>query len=369
MISWWRTELGEASLTHVGAAMAARQFSDGTFSLGCAAAIGQLLKAPHVVMTPSGSAALLMAMMALEIGPGDEVIVPDITWIATAHAASLLGARIRLVDTLPDTPLLDVGKVEAALTSATKAIVAVHLNGRSVDMPALMALARARRIAVVEDAAQAIYSYRNGGFLGTHGDIGCISLGMTKLVSAGQGGAVVTRDATLYDRMRRIKYHGVETDAAGREHYRLQGFNFKMSDLCAALAHQQILDIDSRRNHVVAVYDAYRAGLAGLTDIEILSVDVQSGEIPLWTEVATPRREALVAFLAERGIETRRIHEPLHRAPHLLGPDQDGRAFPLATRLAAEGLILPCGPAQPLKAVEQTIEAIRAFLSEGTGSA
>ena len=361
MIPWWRTELGEASLARVGAAMAARQFSDGIFSRDCESAIGRLLDVPHVVMTPSGSAALLLAMMALGIGPGDEVVMPDITWIATAHAASLLGARVRLVDTLPDTPLLDVGRVAEALTPATKAIVAVHLNGRSTDMPALMALAETRGIAVVEDAAQAIYSYRHGRFLGTHGDIGCISLGMTKLVSAGQGGAVVTRNPALHDRMRRLKYHGVETDAAGREHYRFQGFNFKMSDLCAALAHEQILDIDRRRDHVVSVYEAYRSGLAGLAGVDLLSVDVQSGEIPLWTEISTARREALMAFLIGQGIETRRLHEPLHLAPHLAGPGEDGRAFPAATRLSGEGLILPCGPAQPLEAVEKVVAAIRAF--------
>jgi dTDP-4-amino-4,6-dideoxygalactose transaminase len=177
--------------------------------------------------------ALTMSLLTLGIGPGDEVIVPNRTFMATAHAALILGAKVRLVDVLPDRPLLDVAQVEAAITPRTKAVLAVHLNGRAVDMPALKALAPRHNLKVVEDAAQAFLSKGSFGWLGAQSDFGCFSLGMTKLVSTGQGGFVVTRDESLYHRMRRVQCHGVVDTLI--DTYEMLGSNFKFNDVLASI--------------------------------------------------------------------------------------------------------------------------------------
>lgn len=355
-VDWWRTKIDEGARARITAAIDGENFSNGPVTAELERKFAESLGVPHALLVPSGSAALLMAMVALGIGPGDEVIAPNITWIASIHGAALLGAKVILVDTEADRPLMHCGAVERAITPRTKAIVPVHLNGRAVDMKRLRSLAARHGIRIVEDAAQALFSRSADGYLGTLGDVGCYSLGMTKLISSGQGGLVVTRDESLYRALHTAKYHGVVTDANGDETYTGLGFNMKFNDLAASLAFDQVLTVDERIARVTRIYRAYEAGLGNLPNIRLIEVNVDEGEVPLWTEIRSSRREELMAYLAEHGIGTRRLHPPLHHARHLVGEDVD---FPNSIAFGAEGLILPCGPWQPLETVERVISLIR----------
>jgi perosamine synthetase len=357
-ITWWRTSVGDEARDRVISTIGAENFSDGPVTRALEREFATALGVPHALLVPSGSAALLLALLACDVGPGDEVIVPDVTWVATAHAAALLGAKVRLVDTRPDLPLMDVTLVEPLIGPKTRVIMPVHLNGRQVDMVALVALAARHGVRIVEDAAQAIFSKAAAGKAGTIGDIGCYSLGMTKLISTGQGGLVVTRDAALHDKLHAAKYHGVTTDHEGIETYSSLGFNFKFNDVAAAVGFDQVLNADDRIAAVCRIYEAYEDGLANLPHLRLLAVDLAAGEVPLWTEIRTPHREALYHYLAQRGIMTRRLHPPLHLAPHL---SDDQSRFPCAIKLSAEGLCLPCGPAQSMSNVERVIETLRSW--------
>ena len=356
-ISWWRTSVGEAEVSSVSEALRNEHLSQGPLVAEFEEKISQALDVPYVVTTPSGSASLLMAMLAIGIGPGDEVIVPNITWIASAHGAALLGAKIVLADTLEDRPILDVGQIENLITENTKAVVPVHLNGRAADMAALKDLAAKHGFAIIEDACQALFSKNAEGCLGTGADIGCFSLGVTKLITTGQGGFVVTRNADTFEKLKAIKMHGVVTDDDGLETYQRPGFNFKFAGVLAAIGLEQLTYVEERKKQVRAIHDRYAPVLAELDTLRHIPVEVDAGELPLWVEIATPHREALRTFLAEKGIQTQRVHLSLDHAAHLDGAGQ----YPNSQKLSREGLILPCGPSQPLENVDRVIAALKEF--------
>src|SRR6266705_1190977 len=159
---------------------------------------------PHALVVNNATVALTIALQGLGIGPGDEVIVPDFTFIATAHAVSLAGAAPVFADVSRDTFTLDLGDAERRITSRTRAILPVHLNGRACDMKQADEFARKHKLALIEDAAQAMGSSQRGQFLGTFGDAGVFSLGTTKIITCGQGGIILTRRKGLYEAFARI---------------------------------------------------------------------------------------------------------------------------------------------------------------------
>jgi len=355
-IPWWHTAIGERERAYLLQAFDQRRFSMGPVSEQLQEALAAKMDVPHVVLTPSGTAALTMALMACDLEAGDEVIVPDLTWIATAQAATTLGAKVVLVDSGEDSPCLDVAAVARAITPRTKAILPVHFHGRTCDLASLRTLAEQHGVRLIEDACKAMFCRTSAGHLGTIGDIGCFSLGMISLISAGYGGFAVTHDPELHRRMRLIRDHGVARIPSDR--YERNGFNFKISDLLCAIALGQLERLDEKLVHLADVHRRYVAGLSDLDWISVIPIETHAGEIPLCVDLLTPHRNALCAFLAERGIQTSAFHPPLHEAGYL---DQGGARFDNAERYASEGFMPPCGPAQPLANVDRAIEAIRAF--------
>src|SRR3989338_9636586 len=171
-MNWWNIEFGDEEADATSLAIRMKNISQGKLTLEFEQKLAEILEVPYVVCTTSGSMALLMAYMALGIKPGDEIIIPNRTFIATAHAAMLLGAKGVLVDARPDLPTMDVSQLEREVTARTRAIMPVHLNGRAVDMTAVNQVAKEYGLLVVEDAAQALFSRNADGFLGTQSDAG-----------------------------------------------------------------------------------------------------------------------------------------------------------------------------------------------------
>lgn len=352
-VPWWRSKIAESDISAAVSAIRAEHVSMGPVTAQLEQKLANMLGVPYAVVTTSGSVALTLAMMALEISPHDEIIVPDRTFIATAHAATLLGAKIVLADCLSDEPTVDPEEISKKITPRTKAIIIVHLNGRACRIDEIAEIARAHELPIVEDAAQAIFSRSNSGNLGTLGTMGCFSFGMTKLVSTGQGGAVVTRDERLYEKLRAMRNHGVR-DTISHE-YLMAGNNFKFTDIQAAIGLGQVARADEKVKHCNTIYREYRAGLADLNDVSLLDVDVDNGECALWAEIVSPCRDELSIWLASHGIQTRKFLPSLHTAPHLAC----GGKFPNSTHFERTGLVLPSGPTQPLENVQRTIAIIR----------
>lgn len=230
------------------------------------------MAARHAVGVTSGTAALLTALAALGVGPGDEVLVPTYTWVATVNAVIHVGAVPVFVD-IDETLTMDPAAIEAAVTPRTKAVLPVHMRGAGADMAPLLDVARRHRLRVIEDAAQAVGGRYRGARLGTLGDLGAYSLQYHKVITTGEGGMVVTNDAGLWERA--VRYHDQgsvrmeeldETIPAGSE--LMIGINFRMNEITGAIGLVQLARMDSiiarMRAHKAAITDGLR-GLGGVT--------------------------------------------------------------------------------------------------------
>src|SRR3984893_13883627 len=240
-ISWWSPEMTGSELALVKGVIDSDFLNDGEVTEEFARKIAKLVDAKFVVGVTSGTSAIYLSLVALGIGHGDEVIVPDITFIATANAVSMTGATPVLVDVDLSTLNLGVAAMEAGITSKTKAVVPVHISGRAADMKEILRVCGEHRVAVVEDAAEAFCSRHDGRHLGTFGQAGCFSFSPNKVITTGQGGVIVTNEEAIFHRLRELKDQGrpVRGTGGADTHDRI-GFNFKLTNLQAAVGLGQL---------------------------------------------------------------------------------------------------------------------------------
>ena len=352
-IPWWNVDLGQEAAEAVAEAVRGRNVSMGRLAEEFENQMAARLEVPHVVAVTNGSMALTAALMELGIGPGDEVIVPAMTWVATAHAAFMLGAKVVLADIAADCPVIDPEAAERAVTSRSKAIIPVHWNGRACDMDALRKLAEARGLALIEDAAQALFcTDSQGRRLGTMGRCGCFSLAMNKLLTSGQGGFIATADSEVNRRLRLIRLHGVASVMLPE--WDLPGSNFRYTDVLAAIGLSQL---KKWRQRLEGVWRTYAIYADNLTDSEVFRLHRPSGpgQVPVSVEAETPDPQGLTAFLKSRGIEARPMYAPLYKVPHLA---QDG-PYPNADRYAGRAIFLPGGPDRSEEELMLVVEALR----------
>lgn len=270
----------------------------------------------YAIATSSCTGALHMGMAALGIGPGDEVIMADTNWIATASPIVHLGAKPVFVDILPDSWCIDPDKAEAAITPNTKAIVAVHLYGNLCDMDRLLAIGEKYGIPVIEDAAEAIGSIYHGKRAGSMGKFGSFSFHGTKTLTTGEGGMFVTSDANLFERVLTLSNHGRARGQTKQFWPDLIGFKYKMSNLQAAIGCAQMERIDdliARKRQILALY---KDQLAGLTCIS-MNPEPKGVENGAWmptvvfSEQSDVTREKLLSAFASENIDARVFFWPL----------------------------------------------------------
>ena len=296
-----------------------------------------------------------MSMMAAGIGPGDEVIVPNRTWVATAHAPLLLGATVKLVDVEVERPIISLESIEQAINQNTRAIIPVHLNGRSADMRSINKIAKRYNLHVVEDAAQALGSKNEDGFLGTQSDMGCFSFSVAKIISTGQGGFIATNNEKIYSDLISIRTQGVG-DVVNASWNR-PGFNFRFTDILASIGRIQLGLLPDRIKRVIAIYKMYEEGLEGLSFIKIIPVNHNFGEVPVYVEVLCNFRNELIAFLVDSGIQCRPFYPDLNKAEYL----ENNGDFPNSKCFGIKGLYLPAGPDQSNDAIKYVISQIKCF--------
>lgn len=313
--------------------------------------------ADHAVGVANGLDALILPLRALDIGPGDEVIVPSNTYIATWLAVTAVGARPVPVEPDPATHNIDPARIAAAITPATRAILPVHLYGQPADLDPILALARQHGLAVVEDAAQAHGARYRGRRIGAHGDVVCWSFYPGKNLGAlGDGGAVTTNRADLADRIRVLRNYGSRVKYVNE----VQGVNSRLDPIQAAVLRAKLPHLDAWTDRRRAIAAAYAEGLR---DSGLILPHVPDWAEPAWHlyVVRSPDRDGLQKRLAEAGVGTL-IHYPI--PPHMqeayadLGLAAD--ALPLARDLSGEVLSLPMGPQLPLADVARVIDAVRA---------
>jgi dTDP-4-amino-4,6-dideoxygalactose transaminase len=313
--------------------------------------------ARHCVGVASGMSAIELALQAAGVGAGDEVIVPAYTWVATWLAVSRTGAEPVGVDVLEDTYNVDPGRIEAAITDRTAAIVPVHLRGEPADMEAIGSIAAAADLLLIEDAAQAAGAAYGDRRVGGIGDATAFSFYPTKNLGAlGDAGAITTDDSELAERLRRLRNYGM------RDRYEIEeaGVNARLSEIQAAVLRLLLPRLDGWNRTRASLAGVYRDALAGHNQIALPSVATQAE--PVWHlfVIGHPDRERCAEALAAEGIETL-VHYPL--LPHLTGPYRERwpqGSFPVAERLAARALSLPLYPQLEPATCERVAAAVLA---------
>jgi len=317
----------------------------------------EYLGADHVIGVGNGLDALRLTLTALDVGPGDEVILPVNTFIATALAVSGCGARPVFVDCEPRTYNLDTRQIVSRITSRTKAVIAVHFAGRAADMDAVGAVAAEHGLQVVEDVAQAAGATLHGRRCGTIGHAGCFSFYPAKNLGAfGDVGAVATDDAALAERIARLRHYG---QRRRYEHLEL-GYNSRLDTLQAAVLNVKLPHLDVWNSARAAHAAWYRERLAGVGDLVFPAAASKGTHVHHLCIVETERRDALQAHLTACGIETL-IHYP--QPLHLQMPYRDlgyrRGEFPAAERAAERMLSLPLYPELPTTQREYVVDSIR----------
>jgi dTDP-4-amino-4,6-dideoxygalactose transaminase len=339
--------------------------SQGAFTLGTEleafeAEFADYCEAEHAVGVSSGTEALVLAMRALEIGPGDEVIVPTNSFIATAEAVSLVGATPSLVDVDPDTHLLTAEAVAAAITPATRCVIPVHLFGATVDMNPILEVAREAGIEVIEDTCQAHGARYRGQRVGTLGTFGCFSFYPTKNLGGwGDGGAVVTADAELADRVRLLRSHGERP----RYHHQIPGTTARLDALQAAILRPKLRRLEAWNDRRRELGARLRAGLAG-SDVQLIAPACADGDhVYHLFVVRSADRDGLRAHLERAGISSA-VHYPvpIHMTEAYAGLGLAG-SLPVAEAHAEQICTLPLWPGMSDEEADRVIEAVRSFSS------
>ena len=317
--------------------------------------------AAHAVATCNGTVALHLALYGLGIGPGDEVIVPSFTYIASVNAVSYTGARPVLADSRAADWLLDPEHAEALITPRTRAIMAVHLYGAACDMTALRAIADRHGLAVVEDAAEALGTTISGRHAGTFGDAAAFSFFGNKTVTTGEGGMAVCDDPALAARM--LQARGQGQSFTRRYWHEVMGFNYRMTNVAAAIGCAQMERLDAILARKRALAARYRALLAGVpVAFQQAMPGVESAE---WlVSVLLPEgvdRDAVMACMAAHGVETR----PVFHCAHTMPVQHQAVRLPVAEGIAARGISLPSFPG--LTGMEQ--DRVAEALAEALASA
>lgn len=338
-IPWWSPQMTGSEYALVKDVLDTNYVNEGDVTALFEQSIAKLVGARYAVSVTSGTIAIFLSLAALGVGPGDEVIVPDVTFIATANAVRLAGANPVLVDIDPSTLNIGPEEVTKAITPRTKAIVPVHISGRAANMPAIMEIARSYNLFVVEDAAEAFMSSLNGKFLGTFGQTGCLSFSPNKTITTGQGGMVLTDDDSVHARLRELKDQGRPVRGTGGDdiHFSV-GYNFKLTNLQAAVGLGQLTVLSQRIERQKRIYSIYSENLESLEAISLPGFRIEEGEVPQWTDAIVDRRNELDAYLSDRNIFCRRFWFPIHtQKPYLMLDDK----FPASSRLVPRALWLP----------------------------
>jgi len=365
-IPWWQPETGSRELHLVEEVLRSNFLNDGQYTLRFEKELAHRLGCKHVIAVSSGTAALFVSLAGLGLGTHDEVLVPDVTFIATANAVTLTGAMPILVDVDPATLTLGPESMRRAITSQTKAVIPVHISGRAADLEAITAIAAEHGLCVIEDAAQALMSKHHGRCLGTIGHAGCFSFSPMKTITTGQGGAVATDNDKLVARIRELKDQGRPArGTGGNDLHPTVGYNFKLTNLQAAIGLAQLDTLNDRLKRLRKIYQIYAEQLSDQPELKLIGFDLDQGESPQWIDCLAEKRDELVEFLRDHRIDSRPYWYPLHTQEPYRQPDHK---FPHSTRQTEKALWLPSAFTMTDDDVDRVCQTIRQFYNAAISS-
>lgn len=317
--------------------------------------------ARHAATVCNGTVALHLALVALGLGPGDEVIVPSLTYVASVNAITYTGATPVFVDSEAHTWQMDPADVRRKISQRTRAIMAVHLYGHPCDLDELGAIARESNLFLVEDCAEAIGTLHNGNHVGTSGNISTFSFFGNKTITTGEGGMVVTDDESLFSRVTRLRGQGL---APNREYWHdVVGFNYRMTNICAALGVAQLQRVEAFIERKRMIAERYCRRLVGLP--LSLHTEREGSRHSYWMCTLllhdAKQRSPLREHLAGAGIETRPAFHPVHTMPMYVKP---GVTLPVAEGIGARGVNLPSWPGLTDEQVDAICSHIHGYFAK-----
>lgn len=362
MIPVYQPYLGEREKTYVNQCLDSTWISSrGEFIARFEHGFADYIGAEHATTVCNGTVAIHLALMALGIGPGDEVIVPALTYIASVNTIIQAGATPVFVDSLENSWQIDPEAVRRKIGPKTRAVMVVHLYGLPCDMDAITALCTEHDLLLVEDCAEAFGSRYKGRHVGTFGDAATFSFFGNKTITTGEGGMVVVRDRRVFDKACHLKNQGVSPT---REYWHdVLAYNYRMTNMCAAIGLAQLEQADEIISRKRRIADGYREGLSGLplkTHDELPGTAHSFWMCSIVVDEAT-LRDPLRDHLRQAGIETRPLFHPAHVMPHCAV----GESFPVAESLSARGINLPSYPGLSRQDLNLIIGSIRGFFGDG----
>jgi perosamine synthetase len=302
----------------------------------------QFCNVPHAIACSNGTVALHLALLALGVGPGDEVLVPTLTYIASANAVRYCGAEPVFVDSEPRTMNLDPASVEQHITPRTKGILVVHLYGHPVDMDPIRTVAKRHGLWIVEDAAEAHGAEYKGVRAGGLGDIATFSFYGNKIVTTGEGGMITTHDPELARKMTLFRGQGMDSER--RYWFPVVGYNYRMTNICAAIGLAQMEQIGEHTSKRFRAQAWYQSQLQTAEEFLILPLEEPWAKHSFWSyairlkDNVAVTRDQFMQLLAADGIETRPVFYPMHVMPPY---QRDGIKLPVAEQIAERGICLP----------------------------
>lgn len=319
--------------------------------------IAEYTKVKHCVVVNNGTVSLTLAALAVGVKAGDEVIVPNYTMIATPNSVLLFGAKPVFVDVERATLCLDIQKVKKAITKKTKAIMLVSSNGRypASGIEAFVRLCKQHNLILIEDSAQSLGShYPDGRHIGSVGAVGSFSFSAPKVVSTGQGGALITNDDDIARRLRKLKDFG--RTSGGTDLHDSIGYNFKFTELQACLGIEQMKKLAWRVKRKKEIYRLYKKLLRGIKEISFFEQDLVH-TTPWFIDVLVERREALMKFLKENGVGTRLMYPPINKQQAYRYKGE----YPVSNLVGEKGLWLPSASQLTDREVRRVCAAIATF--------
>lgn len=304
----------------------------------------------------NGTVSLSIALLACGIGAEDEVIVPDYTMVATPNAVELIGAKAIFVDIDIHNLCMDFEKMKDAVTERTRAVILVSINGRYPErIEKFVSFCREREIYLIEDAAQSLGSFHCGKHIGRYGDVGSFSFSAPKIITTGQGGALITDNEEIFRKILKVRDFGREK--GGSDHYLTKGWNFKFTDIQAVIGLEQMKKLPDRVTRKKEIGRMYQDFLSGISGIEQISTDLDE-TAPWFYDILCEDRQGLMAYLKEKNIGTRPFYPALHGEPAY---DYSDLSFPIAEDVAKRGLWLPSSVTLRNEEVAYICDCIKAY--------
>ena len=318
-------------------------------------AMAEYTGAQHAIAVFNGTVALHLALAGLEIGPGDEVIVPDFTYVASTNAVLYVGATPVFVDVDPGSWNMDMGQVEAKITDRTKAILYTNVYGTPADYTAIQAIAKRHNLLIVEDAAESLGGTFNGQFSGTLGDVSTYSFFGNKTLTTGEGGMVLTPHADVAERMRILKNQG--NSPTVRYYHDMLGFNYRMTNIQAAIGYAQLEKLDEILKRKRAIQQYYETRLSDLVTFqEVAEGSTSSYWIVAFLTASKAQRDGLMKAMDQANIETRPFFWPIDRLPFY----EEGN-YPVSQDIAFRGLNVPSYPGLTEEQLDYICNTIQSY--------